>query len=151
MSSTLVRDWFRQQLGAWDASLAVDDPLHAQFVETVNAAPDAVGMPPQFVSLMFAQPAINEAASIGSPGCKREIGRVDLVVGARAGMQSDRMATSIADSLGAWFRERAVRLSDTPVRDLRTLVPDPPATAEDGDGRYFFAFVGVDYRCDSYV
>lgn len=151
MASTYIRDWFRAELAAWDTALPPGDPLHAPFVETLNTKRDLTGAPPQFVTLAFVQPSIHEAVSIGNPGCKRESGRVDVVCAVRAGVEADRPATLIADAVAAWFRERAQRLSVSPVRDLRTLVPDPPATVDDGDGRYFLAFVGVEYRCDSYV
>jgi len=150
LASLDARNWFRAEMAALWSTVDPADPLYAPYFETVNTF-KSDAMPDQWTTLEFpAGSGAKLAASIGQPGCKRETGTANVVIACKAGLETDVPVLMIAAMIATFFMQRAQRIASAPARDIRTLVPAPPMTPSDANGRFFSAVVGVPFELDTY-
>lgn len=146
MASQQVREWFREQMVAFNVAHPPPDPLAAPFVETVNVPVTSQGHGDVWTTLLF-PPSTMERVSIGMPGCVRESGIVQVTTIAKSGV-GDAAVLAVAEALRLFFANQYAVLG--PVRWLWSRDPMPPNTGEDAEGYWYLATIDVPFWHDSY-
>jgi len=134
MSSETVRTIFRQIVPA----AAAPTP----YIETVDTQVDLGKCPDAWVTLEFVQ-SQRQRVSIGSPGCFRETGQVDVHCITRSGT-GDADGTALAGQI-------TQALAQTRIAHFRIVTIDPPTLAPSDSGNWADVVVPCEYAFDSIV
>jgi len=132
MSSEAVRAIFRQIVPA----AAAPTP----YIETVDTQVDLGKCPDAWVTLEFVQ-SQRQRVSIGSPGCFRETGQVDVHCITRSGT-GDAAATALAEQI-------TQALLQTRIAHFRFVTIDSPTLSPSDSGNWADLVVPCEYAFDS--
>lgn len=133
MASKPVRTTFRDTLqAAFPAT---------QYVESIATRVDNETLSSIWMSLEFIN-GDDRAISIGKPACYRETGVARVWVAAVSG-EGDAAAVDLADEIAAYYRGWSVA-----VPKIRAQNVVSPGNNPESDGRWFLAYVDINYQHD---